>query len=68
MERVWGSPWYVERAPRKLGGGGAKRVEERVTTHDVGFQLSTVNTYKLQDLLHFDNETCVKGEHIVVSR
>jgi len=27
--RVWGSPWLMERAPRKLGCGGAKRVEER---------------------------------------
>ena len=26
--RVWGSPWDVERAPRKLGWWGAKRVDE----------------------------------------
>ena len=26
--RVWGSPWDMERAPRKLGWWGAKRVDE----------------------------------------
>jgi len=57
MERVWGSPWYVERAPRKLGSGGAKRVGKGETmTHDVGFQLATIYTYTLENLFHFNDK------------
>ena len=33
MVQVWGSPWHVERAPRKLGWWGAKRVEEVKRRH-----------------------------------
>lgn len=46
----------MERAPRKLGSGGTKRVEEREATHDISFKFSTVNTYALQDLLDLDDE------------
>jgi len=59
VARVWGSPWDVERAPRKLGWWGAKRVSGKGdTTHDIGFQLSTIYANRLQDFLHFHNETC----------
>ena len=58
VERVWGSPWDVERAPRKWDGG-VRNEQRKVNdaTHDVGFKLSTIHTYTLQYLLHFHNET-----------
>jgi hypothetical protein len=58
MERVWGSPWDMERAPRKLGWWGCEtsRGKRGTQTHDVGFQFPTVYTYTLQYLLHFDYE------------
>jgi hypothetical protein len=61
VERVWGSPWDVERAPRKWDGG--VRNEQRKVhdaTHGVGFELSTIYTYTFQNLLHFHDETFQK--------
>jgi len=35
--RVWGSPMDYGESPQKIGWWGAKRVEERNSTHDIGF-------------------------------
>jgi len=58
VERVWGSPWDVERAPRKWDGG-VRNEQRKVNdaTHNVGFELSTIDTYTFQYLLHFHDET-----------
>lgn len=59
MERVWGSPCTWREPPENLDSGGAKRVEEILNdaTHNVSFQLSTVDTYALQDLFYFYDKT-----------
>ena len=63
VERVWGSPWDVERAPRKWDGG-VRNEQRKVNnaTHDVGFKLSTIYTYTFQYLLNLHNETLEKDE------
>lgn len=53
--RAWGSPVDYGESPQKIGRWGAKRVELD-ETHDICFQFSTVYTYALQDLFHFDNK------------
>jgi hypothetical protein len=58
MERVWVSRWDMERAPRKLGWWGAKRVEKR------GERKLTMSAFNFpqftQYLLHFDYEASGK--------
>ena len=60
VERVWGSPWDVERAPRKWDGGVRNEQRKVDATHDVGFKLSTIYTYTFQYLLYLHNETFKK--------
>jgi hypothetical protein len=44
-------------SPQKIWvvGCEASRSKE-LATHDIGFQLSTIHTYTLQDLLYFNDE------------
>ena len=49
--RVWGSPW-IRREPPENWVVGCETSRGR-RTHDIGFQSSTIDTYTLQDFLHF---------------
>ena len=59
LHETAGSGFPKGESPQKIWRGGAqKRDESKVTsTHKVGLELSTVDTYAFQDLFDFDNET-----------
>jgi hypothetical protein len=65
VERVWGSPWDVERAPRKWDGGVRNEQRKVDATHDVGFKLSTIYTNTFQYLFHLHDETFKKDGEII---
>jgi hypothetical protein len=52
-----GFPTMGGESPQKIWvvGCEASRSKE-VATHDISFQLSTIYTYALQDLLHFNDK------------
>ena len=55
-----GFPVVYRKSPQKIGMVGVQTDTRRASTHDVGFQLSTVHADALQDLLHFDDEACAR--------
>ena len=68
VERVWGSPWDLERAPRKWDGGVRNEQRKVDATHDVGFKLSTIYTYTFQYLLHLHDKTFKTNSEIMNGR
>ncbi len=54
--RVWGSPWVWREPPENWVVGCETRETNEGVTHAISLQTTAVNTYTLQDLLHFHNE------------